>query len=261
MIFIIVFQVTIGTMRVWAGPPFTTDDPETVGYRHWEIDVVTQGLKDKNETSGTAPQVEINYGLLPNADLHMIVLFSYVSSEKGSRNYGLGDIELGVKYQFVQERGWLPMVGISLLAEVPTGNHGRGLGNGRVRVFSPVWLQKSWEPWTTYGGGGYWYNPGTGNKDYWFVGWVVQRELSAKITLGTELFYTTPKAAEEGGEARFNVGGFFNLTEEHHLLFSAGRDIHGPNRLSMYIGYQLTLGPREEKKKGVLSFIRHRTPR
>jgi hypothetical protein len=110
-------------------------------------------------------------------------------------------------------------------------------------------LQKSWGPWTTYGGGGYWFNPASENKDYWFFGWEVQREFSKAITLGAEMFYNTPTAKGESDRTGFNVGTILNFTDEHHLLFSAGRDIHGQNRFSVYIAYQLTLGPREEKKE------------
>ena len=259
-IVILLFQITISTFVAWAGPPFVTDDPEPVGYRHWEIYLASQHAKDKDGWSGTAPHFEVNYGALPNLQLHLIAPLAYVKPDDGSSHYGFGDLELGAKYRFVQESHWLPMVGTFPLVDLPTGNHERGLGNGRAKVFIPIWLQKSWEPWTTYGGGGYWYNPGIDNKHYWFIGWVVQRDLSKKITLGTELFYTTPKAVGESSQTGFNVGGFFNFTEKHHILFSAGRDIHGPDRFSMYIAYQLTFGPQEEKKQGALPLIRNKIP-
>jgi hypothetical protein len=110
-------------------------------------------------------------------------------------------------------------------------------------------------PWQSYGGGGYWINRVPGNKNYWFAGWEVQYELSKAITLGGEVFYNTPTARAEGSRTGFNVGTIVNLTDEHHLLFSAGRDIHGQNRFSTYIAYQLTIGPREgsgteEARKG-----------
>jgi hypothetical protein len=254
-IVILVFQTTISVLVACAGPPFITDDPEPLGSRHWEINVASQMSKDKNGISGTAPHFDINYGLLSNLDLHTIVPLAYVSPNEGSTNYGFGNIELGIKYRFIQESDWVPTVGTFPLVDLPTGSHKRGLGNGKTRVFIPLWLQKSWEPWTTYGGGGYWYNPGTDNKHYWFFGWLVQRDMSKKITLAAELFYTTPKAIGEGSEIGFNVGGYFNFTEEHHILFSAGRDIHGPNRFLMYIAYRLTLGPREEKEEGSLSWM------
>ncbi len=249
------FQITVNTPVAWAGPPFRADDPETVGHQQWEVDVASQIVKDKDKISGTAPQVEVNYGLLQDVDLHLILPLFYVNPKEGSTHYGFGDIELGIKYRFVQEKDWLPMVGTFPLLELPTGNEKKGLGSGHVRAFIPLWLQKSWGPWTTYGGGGYWINPGSGNKDYWFIGWVGQRDLSEKISLGGELFYTAPQRVGQSGETGFNVGGFLNFTEQHHLLFSAGRDIHGPNRFLMYLGYQLTIGPRKEKKES-LSFMR-----
>ena len=81
------------------------------------------------------------------------------------------------------------------------------------------------------------------------MGWQVQRELSRAIALGAEVFYNTPTAKGEGGRTGFNVGTIVNFTDEHHLLFSAGRDIHGQNRFSAYIAYQLTIGPPEGKKE------------
>jgi hypothetical protein len=113
--------------------------------------------------------------------------------------------------------------------------------------FIPLWLQKSWGPWTTYGGGGFWRNPGEGNKDYWSYGWEVQRDMSKTLTLGAELFGNT-KTTEDGlSRTGFNVGAIVNVTEDHHLLFSVGTDIHGDNRLSAYLAYQYTFGPQEEK--------------
>ncbi len=245
----VLFSLVLDPMVAWAGPPFVTDDPEPVDYRHWEIYLASQHAKDKDGWSGTAPHFEVNYGALPNLQLHMIAPLAYAKPDDGSSHYGFGDLELGAKYRFIQEADWRPMVGTFLIFDLPTGRSSKGLGSGHLRTLIPIWLQKSWGPWTSYGGGGYWINPGSENKDYWFFGWQVQRELSKVITLGAELFYNTPTAREEGGRTGFNVGTIVNFTDEHHLLFSMGRDLHGQNRFSAYIAYQLTLGPREEKKE------------
>jgi len=240
-------------MVAWAGPPFRTDDPEPVEYRHWEFYLASQDAKNKDGWAGTAPHVEVNYGALPNLQLHMIVPLAYVRPNDGSSHYGFGDLELGAKYRFIQEGNWWPMVGTFPIVDFPTGKSSLGLGGGNYRAFFPIWFQKSLGPWQSYGGGGYWINPGSGNKNYWFFGWQVQRELSKSITLGAEVFYNTPPATGAGGQTGFNVGTIVNLTDEHHLLFSTGRDIHGQNRFSAYIAYQLTLGPKEEKKENSTS--------
>ena len=158
-----------------AGPPFLTDDPVPVDYQHWEIYGFSQGTHKQGDTSGTLPGVEINYGAAPNLQLHLIAPVGAFDKPGGSAGtkFGYGDTELGVKYRFIEESkdGWWPQVGVFPLFEAPTGNLQRGLGTGRVHEFLPVWLQKDFDPWVTYGGGGYWINPGPGNQNYWFAGW------------------------------------------------------------------------------------------
>ena len=191
----------------------------------------------------TAPHVEINYGAIPNLQLHLIAPMVNVNPAGVKAHYGYGDTELGAKYRFIQETDWCPMVGTFPLLEVPTGKSSEGLGNGAAQVFLPIWLQKSWEPWTTYGGGGYWINPGQGNQNFWFFGWVLQRDISKKLTLGAEVYHRTPPFEDGESDTGFNVGAFINFTETQHLIFSAGRDFSGPNRFSYYVAYQLTFGP------------------
>jgi hypothetical protein len=228
---------------VYAGPPFQTDDPEPVEYKHAEIYLATQFKHDRDGNSAALPQVEANYGIFPNMMIHLIVPFQYDNPKDGKTHYGYGDTEVGVKIRFIQETDWIPMVGTFPLVELPTGDENKGLGNGKAQYFIPIWLQKSWGPWTTYGGGGYWLNPGTGNKNWWFGGWEVQREISEVLTLGGELVYRTADTDDGDNSFAFNVGPIINLTENHHILFSAGCDFSGPNRLSVYLGYQLTFGP------------------
>jgi hypothetical protein len=205
--------------------------------------VASQGSVDRDETSFTAPHIEVNYGIFPNVQVHLIAPFEYVKPQGEPSQYGFADMELGAKFRFIQETNWCPQIGVFPIVVLPTGNERRGLGSGEVQVFLPLWLQKSWGPWKTYGGGGYWINPGSGNKDFWFFGWEVQRDLSKYLTLGAEVFHET--ASEVGGDSStgFNLGGIINLTDRHHLLFSGGCDFSGPNDASFYIGYQLTFGP------------------
>lgn len=232
----------------WAGPPFLTDDPEPVDYLHWEIYVASQYVHTTRGESGTAPHIEANYGIVPNVQLHIIAPFAYSRPGGMSTQYGFGDVELGVKYRFLQETSARPQVGIFPLLEVPTGDNNRGLGNGQAQIFLPVWLQKTWGRWSSYGGGGYWYNPGAGNRNYWYAGWQVQRSVSKQLALGAEIFYTTPSTVDGRDRTGFNVGLIYDFNEGHHLLFSAGTDIHGSNRGSMYLAYQWTFGPHEVAK-------------
>ncbi len=231
----------------WAGPPFRTDDPEPTDFKHGELYLATQYEKDKDATSGTAPHVEFNYGIMPDVMVHLITPYAFIKPEGESTKHGYGDTEVGIKYRFINDENSHFMVGTFPLIELPTGNSDKGLGTGQTMYFIPVWGQKSWGRWQSYGGGGYWRNPGAGNKDYWFFGWQVQREISAMLTLGAELFSQTKTTEEGENRTGFTLGAIVNITQDHHVLFSAGSDIHGDNRFSAYLAYQYTFGRKEGK--------------
>ncbi len=241
ILIVITFMISIAA-AAFAGPPFRTDDPEPVEYRHWEIYVASQGSFDRNETSLTAPHVELNYGIFPNIQIHLIAPFGYIKPEGKLSHYGYADMELGAKFKFIQETGLRPQVGAFPIVILPTGNKDKGLGDGEVQVFFPIWVQKDLGSWKTYGGGGYWINPGTDNRNYWFFGWEVQRDITKFLTLGAEIFHQTPSKAGGESSTGFNAGAIINFGDLHHLLLSAGRDFSDPNNTSFYAGYQLTFG-------------------
>ena len=230
------------------------DDPEGLGEialdnMKFYLKVGAQYEKDKDVIVGTAPHFELNYGPLPDLQLHLLAPFAYAKPEGEASQRGYGDTELGVKYRFLNNETSHFMAGTFPIVELPTGNSDKGLGAGHTQIFLPLWLQKAWGPWQSYGGGGYWRNPGDGNKDYWFFGWQLQRQISQLLTLGAELFGNTKTADDGKSRIGFNAGAIVNLTDDHHLLFSAGSDIRGDNRLSAYFAYQYTFGPHEGKNK------------
>ncbi len=232
-----------------AGPPYVTDDPEPVEYRHWEFYLASQHFHDRDGWSGTAPHFEVNYGVIPDVQLHIIAPLAYSAPNGGGAQYGYGDTELGVKFRFVHEGKWVPQIGTFPFLEVPTGSRGRGLGNGSALVFVPLWLQKSFGAWTTYGGGGPWFDTARQHDHWWYFGWLLQRRLGEALTIGAELFHLTPRGIGGESDTRFNVGGIVNLSDTHHLLLSAGRSIVGQNRFQSYAAWLVTLGPTEDEAR------------
>src|SRR6185437_8195969 len=169
-----------------AGPPYDTDDPVPVDYQHWEFYCSSHYTNAYNTRAGTAPHIEVNYGVVHNVQLHVIVPMAYYEQQGEKTNYGLGDIELGIKFRFVQEdtNSLRPQIGIFPLVELPVGNANKGLGNGKAQFYIPLWIQKSFGKWQTYGGGGYWFNQGQGNKNFGFVGWQVQYQVTKPLSFG-----------------------------------------------------------------------------
>jgi hypothetical protein len=208
-----------------AGPPFFTDDPEPVDLGHWEVYAFSDGAFERGSATGVGPSVEVNYGAAPNLQLHVVGNLAYDAPAGQPRQYGIGDTELGVKFRFINpgKDDWYPEIAIFPLVELPTGNAKRGLGAGYVQAFLPIWLQKDFGDWTTYGGGGYWINPGPGNRSYWFAGWLVQRQVTKKLAVGAEVFHQTSSMVGRDGSTGFNVGGQYDFSDHYHLLFSMGR--------------------------------------
>jgi hypothetical protein len=227
-----------------------TDDPEPVDTGHWEVYVYSDGAIDHADASGGGPYVEVNYGAAPNLQLHAQFGMAYDAPDGRGTRVGLGDTELGFKYRFINpgEDSWLPQVAIFPAVNIPTGNGRRGLGAGYTQVYLPVWAQKNIGKWTSYAGGGYWINPGPGNRNYWFTGWMVGRRITDNFALGGEIFHTTSSLVGRPGATGFSIGATYDLSPHDHLLFAFSRGgvtyaidaaaADYPD--AYYIGYQLT---------------------
>jgi hypothetical protein len=225
----------------YGGPPFVTDDPEPVEYQHWEFYVASMDSKLGGDWSGTGPHFELNYGVIPDVQLHMIVPLAYDVPPEGAAHYGLGDIELGSKILFLQETNWVPEAAIFPLFELPTGGESDNLGNGHLQAFLPLWLQKSWGSWMVYGGGGYGINSFSGSGNWGFVGAVLQKQVLPNVAIGAEVYHQTSYQTDFPNQGTtFNIGTVIDLSEQHHLLFSVGRSINGLVDFQCYVAYQFT---------------------
>src|SRR5262245_32103869 len=231
-----------------AGPPYRTDDPEPTPVGHYEFYTFSTGTVVRDETSGSLPGFELNYGLIPNGQLTIDALVAFDSASDGSAQFGFGDLPISFKYRFIQEDqdGWRPQVAIFPLVQLPTGDQSRGLGAGHVRGFLPIWGQKSFGHWTIDAGGGYWINQhSVGDKNFWFSGVLLQRQVTDKLSLGAEIFHQTADTVDGDDSTGFNFGAIYDFNEHDHFVFSVGRGLQNAettNELSWYVGLLLT-GP------------------
>lgn len=239
-LFLILLCLIVSTPS-YAGPPYDTDDPEPVDFRHWELYCSSVGTSAAGITMGTAPHIEVNYGVVPNVQLHIIAPLSFYSVNEGETNYGYGTTEAGVKYRFVNKDSGNFQIGIFPLVELPTGDNKENLGSASTQLYLPLWIQKTIGKWSTYGGGGYWINPGSGNKNYAFVGWQEQYQFVKSVSVGTEFYYIGASQVGGSGDFRFRLGTVIDFSDHNHLLCSVGRSIIGNTNLLWYLGYQFTI--------------------
>ncbi len=221
-----------------AGPPFRTDDPIPIGFRHGEFYVFSSAVSDASGIAGIGPAFEFNYGAWPNVHLHIVMPLAFSKPNGGAFQSGYGDTELGVKYRFLEQTEVLPDIGVFPFVELPTGNAAKGLGNGRSQCYLPLWLQKDIGNWTMYGGGGHWINPGAGNRNWDFSGLLVQYNFSADVFLGAEVFHQTPSTNTSPNLTGLHVGGGFPAFLDSQLIFSAdaGNGITSYKHFAYYVG-------------------------
>lgn len=241
------------TSLAHAGPPFMTDDPEPLEYKHSEAYLFSMVDKTSDGKAIVVPAFEYNTAPAPDVHLHVMVPFLALRVNSGSNAYGLGDIELGVKYRFVHETDGRLQVGVFPMLELPTGDSDKGLGNGRAWGTFPLWLQKRWGPWTTYGGGGVAFNSAPGRKNYDFAGWLLQRTITDRLTFGSELFYQGAPSEDGRRSTVLNVGGVYAGSQACggcSLLFRLGSTIAGEVHREGYLGLYWTWGLAEKNNTG-----------
>jgi hypothetical protein len=229
--------------RAAAGPPFVTDDPEPVETHHWEINyAITKTWFDDGASAGI-PSVDINYGVVPNVQLHAQPRYSYEREGSGVQT-GIDDTEIGAKIRFVNigDEQSSFMVGIYPMYQLPTGATRLGPTRGKRQVFLPLWIQRDIDQWTFYGGWGYRHNPGEGNRDSKFLGGTALYKFTPSLQLGGEVFHQTPDAVDGKSATGFNFGGTYTLNKSHNLLFSAGKglsNVSDTNEFSLYVALQV----------------------
>jgi hypothetical protein len=172
--------------------------------------------------------------------VHLIVPVDYNYVTNKNVDFGYAYTEVGIKYCFVKETKSCPQIGTFPIVEIPTVKNNE-FGNGKTQLFLPLWAQKTWGKLTTYGGMGYWFNPGTNNKNWLFSGWEIQYDFSKIITLGGELYYHTADAVDTKQVAAFNIGGSINVNKKTHFIFSAGHSLTNESFFTSYLGVLWTI--------------------
>lgn len=203
----------------WAGPPFLTDDPEPTEQGHWEIyGPLVEGEGTGGDFGGSVG-AEINYGAARNVQVTVGLPVAYAHDGAGTA-WGAGDVAVSVKYRFYHNEA----LGLSVAAfpgvTLPTARH--GLGADKVTGFLPVWFQKDSGAWSVFGGGGYAFNPGAGDRDYVTGGIAVSRQVTSKLLVGVEADRQGADTVGGSASTSLGIGTIYQLKAPYRLLASAG---------------------------------------
>jgi len=271
---IVLFPILVGalTQPLHAqGPPYQTDDPVPVEYKHFEFYIFGTTDGTPVEMDSTGPAFEFNWGALPRLQIHVILPWGsanplnnpvYLPSGTGPSAFGLTDMELGAKIAFIKESKHIPQIGSFTMFEIPTGNSDRGLGVGKVWYKLPIWLQKNEGKWLFDGGVGYQVVPQTDYRNFFYTGWLVKREINERLELGAEVFAHGKEGAaapQTQSSTLIDVGGYYHF--KHHpgeqFLFCYGHSVAGQTENYAYAGMYWTWSMRDKATKDAMNWMPH----
>ena len=226
-----------------AGPPYISDDPEPTDYQHYEIYLFAQGDHAVDGSSGESG-IDFNYGALPDLQLTAVMPLAYDfptqgGTAVGGNEIGPGNIELAAKYRFLHQNqiGW----DIAVFPRVFLPSLSARVGDNHPSFLLPLWLEKDWDDWSTFGGGGCQLDRGDDAKDFCLAGWALTRQVLPALQLGAELVHQT--ATTQGGRASTGIGAGirYDLNDNAHLLASFGPSLQNTNQTSQYSWYTSVL--------------------
>lgn len=230
------FCIVVGVSSpALAGPPYVTDDPEPTDTGHFEIYGFASGT-ETDASHGGDTGIDFNYGAAEDLQLTAVIPISYEKPDDHRTFGGVGNVEFAAKYRFLHQDdfGW----DVSAFPAVNLPSFSARLGESHASFQLPIWAQKDFGAWSTFGGGGCALNNGSGSQDYCFAGWALTRQVLPSLNIGAEIYHQT--ADTRGGKAStgLGLGVIYDLSTNYHLMASFGPGIQNAaqtNRTSWYV--------------------------
>jgi hypothetical protein len=218
-----------------AGPPYVTDDPEPTAYKGFEIYAFNGGTNTRNGTSSTTG-IDFNYGGAPDLQLTAVVPLTFDDPKIAPSTAGIGNIELAAKYKFLHQEDFGVDVALFPRLFVPTIS--ANAGEHHASLLLPLFLGRSWDRWSSFGGGGCTVNHGGGSQNFCQIGWTVTYQITHTLNIGAEIHHET--ADTVGGKATtgLSIGAVYDIDNNYHLMASGGWGIQNAadtNRYSWYV--------------------------
>jgi hypothetical protein len=217
-----------------AGPPYVSDDPEPTDLGHWEVYTFGESTRTREGAHGSAG-IDLNYGAGPDLQLTAVLPLAYESARGQEAIAGFGNVELAAKYRFLHQASFGLDVSFFPSVILPSGS--ATVGEQHVSLFLPIWLEKDWGKWSTFGGGGCEINRGGDSRDFCLAGWVLTRQVLPELQLGAEVYHQTADTKDGSPTTGVDLGIRYDLSENLHLLASGGSGVQNAsetNRLSWY---------------------------
>jgi hypothetical protein len=226
---------------VWGGPPYASDDPEPTDLHHFEIYHFASGTEARDGSS-EAFGIDFNYGAAPDLQLTAVLPYAFSHPSGEPTAAGLGNLQLGVKYRFLHQDqiGW----DVAFFPHYYLSSFTPEAAQPYASYLLPIWMEKDWGPWSTFGGGGCVIQQGATHKNFCFGSWALTRALSPQLRLGAELVHQAGDAWGTPSSTGIGAGMQYDFSACHHLLAYIGPTLQNAEqttRYSWYIALLLTV--------------------
>lgn len=230
--------VSATTIPAIAGPPYLTDDPEPTDYGHYEIYLFNSGMVTSGDTRGESG-IDFNYGGAPNLQLTATIPAAFDSPADGPFVGGLGNVELAAKYRFLTQQNF--GLDIAVFPRVFLPSVSSNVGDQHASFLLPIWIEKDWDKWSAFGGGGCEYNRSWNSQNFCEMGAVLTRQVSDTVQLGVEIFHQTPNIPGDSATTSLGLGARYDLNDNFHLLGYVGRGIQNADETDRFNWYTSVL--------------------
>ena len=217
-----------------AGPPYVTDDPQPTDYHQFEIYLFNGGTNTRDGTSG-ATGIDFNYGGARDLQLTAVLPLTFDDPNTGATATGIGNVELAAKYKFLHQDdsgldvAFFPRLFLPAISANAGKNH--------FSLLLPLFVGKSWDDWSTFGGGGCTINHGGGSQNFCQTGWTVTRQFTPKLNIGVEIYHETANTIGGKATTGLDVGAVYEINEIFHLMARVGPGIQNAADTNRYAWY------------------------
>ena len=226
------------------GPPLVTDDPGTPGDGKWEINLASLGSKSAHNWNIDVFDADINYGLGDHIQLKLDVPWTYAHESGGNWNSGLGSVNVGVKWRFVDrdenaDGGFAVSTYPQFLSAWSDYSKKKGIATANKEFFLPV------EVATVAGGfeitGEVGRNFVQNEHDEWEAGVVVAHECGSEVLdCLVEVHQTW---VPHNSQTLLNFGIHYKINDSLVFLAAAGREFgrktDDQQKFIYYAGFQI----------------------
>jgi len=228
------------------GPPLVTDDPDTPGDGHWEINLAAVTQRTVGWYVVALPDADINYGLGENLQLKADLPWTHARTGGEDWQAGAGFASYGVKWRFIDEddAGFSVSTYPQYAHSMSGSSIRRGIAPAGAQFFLPVEVSAKVSDFdldTEIGR-----NFVQDGASQWQAGFVVGHACHADLECLFEIHETYTEGSAAGRSSTqtlLNLGLNWKLTESLTLLAAAGREFgrQTPVQLQslIYIGIQI----------------------